>query len=272
MTATVQVHVAAPVPLLIRTDVLPQLGFQFLQKDRHECQNLLKLDRDPSDPGPSTKQHSEGGTRVLAEQDATVRLLQATRLPPRHAKLVRVHTSCSQVPSTSLFSPDPVVRMDESLQIQESVVEPDSENHFVILVENHTCAPVTLNEGDALGTLHGVQLPDVVGDPSVSRPGAEEADRQQQLPQVARVVAVGQSAGDREQQLREVLKVDHEHLSEDYQHQLEELVVEYQDVFSLNPLDIGSTNVISHHIDTGEQPPIKQAACKAYPFCSETAD
>lgn len=99
-----------------------------------------------------------------------------------------------------------------------------------------------------------------MGDPSVSRPGAEEADRQQQLPQVARVVAVGQSAGDREQQLREVLKVDHEHLSEDYWHQLEELVVEYQDVLSFNPLDIGSTNVILHHIDTGEQTPIKQAA------------
>ena len=107
-----------------------------------------------------------------------------------------------------------------------------------------------------------------MGDPSVSCPRAEEAeeaDRQQQLPQVARVVAVGQSAGDREQQLREVLKVDHEHLSEDYRHQLEELVVEYQDVFSLNPLDIGSTNVISHHIDTGEQTPIKQAA-RCTPF------
>ena len=156
VTATVQVQVAAPVPLLIGTDVLPQLGFQFLQKDHHECQDLLQSDSDPSGPEPPTKQHSEGGTGVLAEQDATVRLLQATRLPPRHAKLVRVHASCSHVPSTSLFSPDPVVRRDESLQIQESVVEPDGENHFVILVENHTCTPVTLNGGDALGTLHEV--------------------------------------------------------------------------------------------------------------------
>lgn len=59
-------------------------------------------------------------------------------------------------PLHPFFPPDPVVRMDESLQIQESVVEPDRENHFVILVENHTCTPVTLNGGDALGTLHEV--------------------------------------------------------------------------------------------------------------------
>ena len=49
--------------------------------------------------------------------------------------------------------------MDELVRSQESVVEPDSMNHFVVLFENHTGAPVTLNRGDVLGILQEIHFP-----------------------------------------------------------------------------------------------------------------
>ena len=42
VTATIQVQAAAPAPLLIGTDVLPQLGFQSLSKDHNEYKDLLQ--------------------------------------------------------------------------------------------------------------------------------------------------------------------------------------------------------------------------------------
>ena len=94
---------------------------------------------------------------------------------------------------------------------------------------------------------------------------ATEDGMQQALPQVARLEKVIGSTGDRVQQLREALRVDHEYLSEDQEKLLGDLVMEYQDIFSLDPLDLGSTNIISHSINTREHPPIKQTACRT-PF------
>ena len=79
---------------------------------------------------------------------------------------------------------------------------------------------------------------------------ATEDGMQQALPQVARLEKVIGSTGDRVQQLREALRVDHEYLSEDQEKLLGDLV----------PLDLGSTNIISHSINTREHPPIKQTA------------
>jgi transposase InsO family protein len=50
----------------------------------------------------------------------------------------------------------------------------------------------------------------------------------------------------------------HPSLSESAIASLRELLVNYQDVFSVSELDLGLTNVVKHRIDTGEAPPFRQ--------------
>ena len=46
--------------------------------------------------------------------------------------------------------------------------------------------------------------------------------------------------------------------------QLNDLILEFSDIFALDQAKLSSTDVVTHTIDTGDSTPIKQA----YPFCS----
>ena len=155
---------------------------------------------------------------------------------------------------------------EKQLQIKESVVDVGSENSFVLLVENHGCEPVVLQAGDALGTLEEVEM---VIDESRRKDEItmEEQDGdvdQGLVPAVAQVMPTT-SPRERGLSVTETLEIDRANLTEDQQRQVEQLVEDYQDVFALDPLKLGSTSVTSHSIDTGSQPPIKQAA-RRIPF------
>lgn len=47
-------------------------------------------------------------------------------------------------------------------------------------------------------------------------------------------------------------------LTEGEQAQLRSLVAEYRDIFALSPDELGRTGLVQHHIDTGDNPPIRQ--------------
>ena len=93
----------------------------------------------------------------------------------------------------------------------------------------------------------------------------QDGDVEQGLvPAVAQVMPTTSPRG-RALSVTETLEIDRANLTEDQQRQVEQLVEDYQDVFALDPLKLGSTSVTSHSIDTGSQPPIKQAA-RRIPF------
>ena len=93
--ALLQVQKGAPVDLLLGTDTLPGLDFSFLQKERDESSVEL-----PDDMGSTTGQEpvdnpsdlDQPGPTVppTAKEVATIKMLQAARIPARHFKLVRV--------------------------------------------------------------------------------------------------------------------------------------------------------------------------------------
>lgn len=47
-------------------------------------------------------------------------------------------------------------------------------------------------------------------------------------------------------------------LTDDQQHQLHNLLLEFQDIFSRGPHDLGRTGVTKHKINTGDAPPVRQ--------------
>ena len=69
---------------------------------------------------------------------------------------------------------------------------------------------------------------------------------------------------DRLESLRGQLRLDSD-LSDEEARQIEDLVLEFADVFALEATELGSTGLVTHTIDTGDSPPIKQQA-RCVPF------
>ena len=101
----VQVQKGAPAKLLIGTDVLPQLGYLFVQSTMEgEDVDLLRNEFDSS----SVMEESVSGVNptemdancdhnihpMVPEAVGTVHLIQATKLPARHRKMVDTSSWC----------------------------------------------------------------------------------------------------------------------------------------------------------------------------------
>lgn len=56
-----------------------------------------------------------------------------------------------------------------------------------------------------------------------------------------------------------------ESIGEEEGTELNNLLGEFNDVFALDPMEVGQTDLVQHHINTGEDAPVKQAP-KRIPF------
>ena len=90
VTASVLVQKGAPLKLLLGSDLLPRLGFSFLETKADD----------------STVDHLQPQPTSPQTMSATVWLLTATRLPPRHTKIIRARVDGSGHRSTSLLVPE----------------------------------------------------------------------------------------------------------------------------------------------------------------------
>jgi hypothetical protein len=190
--------------------------------------------------------------------------LQAARLPGRHEGLLPVQVVGGDSPPTSLFVPDVQLIGDSHLQVAEAVVEPDREGRMTILVENHSSEPIFLEKGLVLGALHEMQL--TAPDPeTVEKLDGQPQTLREESPLIAQVHGSVACHYKELQQLEKAVMVDETNLTPEQQKQIYELVVEYRDVFALHSLELGSTEVVKHVIDTGDSKPIKQPA-RRVPF------
>ena len=90
--AVLQVQPNAPMELLLGTDILHKLGFALTQTGSGD---LLKEKTTGEETAPTVESKEEGGTNTNTpsspqSEKASVRLIQAARLPAGHSKLVRV--------------------------------------------------------------------------------------------------------------------------------------------------------------------------------------
>ena len=131
--------------------------------------------------------------------------------------------------------------------MSEAAVELDEGNCVVMVLENHTLEPVEVEEGLVLGRVQEAKIPDEAEGESSSVVAAV-------MPEEARL-----------QRLRESLSLDEANLTAEERKQLETkqletLVMEFADVFAVDSSELGSTDLVTHSINTGESPPIKQPA------------
>ena len=218
--AVIMVQDAAPQPLLLGTDVLEKLGFGLVHSGEKKVSNV------------------NHGTFA-------VRLLQANQLPPRHAKLLRpVVEQAGDIGPVVVESPSYDEEL-EGLYVESAVVEPTIEGFVNLVVHNEGLAPMYLEEKQLLAEAEPVMaecgLATEVGNNSVNL-----------------LSVPPELTEERRQRLCEALHFYEAALGLEQRDELVQLVIQYYHVFALDDAELGTTDVVKHAIDTGDQPPIKQ--------------
>lgn len=259
-----QVQKAAPVDLLLGTDVLPHLGFQLVQAEQRCTKDLLlssqpqMIEQETSTQKPKLSDIVLPAASTPGKEGPTaiVRLIQAIKVPAQHSRLVEADIQdADTVGATLLFQPDPNFLKTKEVSIPETVIKPGKV--AVLLVSNFGCAPVQLNGGEVIGRLEPTTI--------MKTSFLEEelvvgtVDRNTTRSRVGEVAAVQTATRDRQDQLLSVLGLNaREHLEEGHREQLSALVLEFSDCFALNSSELGRTSVVTHKVNTGDHAPIKQ--------------
>ena len=150
-----QVQKGAPVDLLLGTDV-------------HSCLGILVLMCNSCDVATdlfSNQCWSKKTDGVLVEpnvintepREGTVKLITATKLPARQARLVRAKVEGAGDVSVSLLQPASQLR-EKGLLVEEAAISPDDEHCVSIPIQNFSHEPLCLKPGEILGQLQPVTL------------------------------------------------------------------------------------------------------------------
>ena len=142
---------------------------------------------------------------------------------------------------SSLFTPSIDAMAD-------AAVEVDREGCLTLVVSNSSDVALQLGKGDALGKLEPVDF---------VKPKQLKIENEDRAAKCAAVLALPQDE-ERKVKLLEQLNLQVDHLSGDQKLQVEELLTKYSDVFALDTCELETTKLVTHSINTGDHPPIRQ--------------
>ena len=136
-----------------------------------------------------------------------------------------------------------------------------------MVLENHGCGPVCLQSGQTLGHVEEyqqerVQDCDGIGE-SQATVNTLLVETEHTAPEAAEDLHVDKQK--RLMKIMESLIIHKSNLSSEQVTLLMNLVEEYSDIFALDATELGSTNLVTHSIDTGDSPPICQSV-RRVPF------
>ena len=125
-------------------------------------------------------------------------------------------------------------------------MEMESDGTTSLVLRNPGYLALHLGKGDVLGNLQAVRELSNVGE------GEQSLD-----PVVGMVSGLGSGRG-RVEELLDQLEVKDTQLPETEATRLRQMIEEYADVFALNGLELGVTDLFHHSINTGDHPLIRQ--------------
>ena len=137
---------------------------------------------------------------------------------------------------TFLFEPDYSEFCGQGLRIVGATVSPDLDNKVVLVIDN---CPTKLKKGMLLGTVS----------PMIIDPTPKEREVARGDPAIA-LIAEKLDVDPKEQVLKAV-QVNATWLSQE-EKQMQDLLIEYADIFPLDSADLGTTDQITHSINTGD--------------------
>ena len=131
----------------------------------------------------------------------------------------------------------------------DTLTIPDEDGYVVLVVENSRQEPVRLERGQVLGTIQPTSLCEDKAENDTCEGEAVRALVPKKTLQEGR---------EHKERLRKVLKVDHGNLTEDQYCRLKEFLLERHEQFALVSSKLGTTNVVTHTINTKDHPSIHQ--------------
>ena len=269
--STILVQKHAPLDLLLGTDLQSKLGFFFMEASGEETVTDV-LQQQTWKLSPTTSEDDSIEPRLLFQSESTieestrttVRLISATRLPARHCKHVRARVDDFEDDRVAMFES---LLKDKGVLIETAATQPDIDNCITLTVENHGLEPVCLNGGCVLGSLQPVTiLQDAEVEPEKipTAQGVVRAfpkvknSKRSPTSQEAPVQTKTKQTAEREETLGHALELETTPLPQEESRQLKELVLEYANVFALDPSELGTTNMVRHMIDTEDSHPVRQ--------------
>ena len=184
----------------------------------------------------------------LRPQRTKVVVSCTTTVPARSSTLVQVDVEipdggkqvASEVDWYGVLEPGSV-RTDQEWRVPRVVATVTRDAKIPIHVTNISTHSITIPPGTEIGTLYSIQ---------------EDGKGLYDVPNAA--VASSQLSSGALDDIMSQLDLDLTALSETGKAALRRLVAQYSDVFSHGDGDIGKTQILQHHIETGQAPPVRQ--------------
>ena len=274
VTITTLVQKGAPSPLLLGTDVLSSLGFyctfqkpgqtiNLLEKvtpDSNSHNEVVKTQAKEEFKGESLQEPEEADDAdpdVKDQPMGNLLLAEDIQLPSRCRKVVKAVITTAELDESLnilLFTP---TSLPEGLAMTDTVLSYEENQHMCAMIENQNLHPVWLEKDLVLGHVESV----------IEHEEGEEATVTDNTKDFVSCVKETSCSDGKERgfKLLEMLNLQIKHLTVEQQKSLTELLVNHSDVFTLKPTELGTTKIVSHHIDTGNHSPIHQSL-KRIPF------
>ena len=158
----------------------------------------------------------------------------------------------------------------KALSMAEVATEPDADNCVTLIMQNDALEPTHLKKGQVLGRVYPASL--------LPNAKQESSNYEEQRLFVASLNQLSSAPLDPERvSVRWLTRasvchcLDQSTLTEEPCQQLEALLYEYAAVFALDSSELGSTDLVTHTIDTANHPSIHQQARRIL-FACDTLD
>lgn len=198
-----------------------------------------------------------------AQSAVTVKLIHATKVPGRHARLVRGSVAGHHPKTLALFEPSQELLSPEGTPlIEEGIVQANEDGCVMLVVQNQSPDPLQLKDGQVLGALRATELA------ALREITSEESKVSTSQALIAQKEGPHVDSG-RQARLLETLNTAQLELSEGEMGQLKQLVTEYENIFAMDNSELGVATGVAHSINTGEQPPTRQPP-RRIPFVLRT--
>ena len=217
---------------------------------------------------------------------SNVSIIRSTYLPNRRTTVLEAEVTAPFANGDALlFEPTRDKALAMGLEIPDALLTQLPNGRVLIPIENHASVAAHLEPGVCVGTvvrvddnmLHdrvALEEPAVVTAETLTETSVRQ-DIHGAIPgdhgegevgaQCARICDQSSLLVDRLQKLFDTLSLEKGSLTDDQFSCLKKLIADYSDVFTLDSTELGHTDLVQHHVDTGDSQPVKQPA-RRVPF------
>ena len=213
--------------------------------------------------------------------DVQVRLVRSVRLLPNHSQEVLVKLEGDSLSSPLLVEGTADLRLETELVAEDTLVSPAANGMATIVLHNPSGFTQVVDTGSVIGKASRVSVEspqDATSRPVIAMKGAScpenhscqghNTEPETMETAVRRVECVSASTHDRTRRAQMIQNFFGDtSVPAEYREQLLQLLVQYDQLFSLDEGERGETKVVEFQIDTGNSPPIRQRA-RRMPFAA----